>query len=524
MNALRAAVYNRVSKDRRRTQRSVTDQNKANLEVCERNGWLVGATYTDNDRSASRFATKTREDWQRLLDDLDADSFGILILWEPSRGNRELEMWARLLNVCRRLGVLIHITSHDHTYDVRKPRDWKALAEEGVDAAYDSEETSQRILRTTESVALSGMPHGKLLYGYRREYDRATGGLLRQVIDDRQRVAIASGCVVARSGPLAIEEFNTAAIVRECAKRVVEGQALYEIAQDLNRRGIPTPRHGLNGWQPNQVKDQVINPGYIGRRIHQGRDVGKARWDGILEEDVFNACVAKLTDPSRRNQRDTTIKHLLSGIATCGVCSAPMRVVKNRSALAYSCFRKAPQIGPSFHVSRLQRRLEDWVEEVIVARLTCEDGASIWAADEASDTESRRLEEEAAGERLRLDGFYEQAAEGDLTREGLKKIEQKLLPKIERLEAKAKALHKARLPLIDDLVDSNGAVVRARWENLTMVQKREVLRALTDRIEVLPAGRGRSNYNDWEFTRIVWRGQSAEKAGVDVEQRVDGDA
>lgn len=523
MGALRAAIYNRVSKDRRRNERSVTDQDDANREVCADEGWSVAETYTDNDRSASRFATKAREDWPRLLADLHDGQFDVLVLWESSRGDRKLAMWAALLDACRDLGTLIHITSHERTYDVRKPRDWKALAEEGVDAAYESEKTRLRVLRTTKSVADSGMPHGKLLYGYRREYDKGTGALLRQVVDDRPHAAIEGGCVVAQVGPLRVEWFTSPGIIRECAQRVVEGGTLYEIAQDLNRRGIPTPRRSGRGWHPNQVKEQVTNAGYAGRRIHQGKDVGEAKWDAILDAEVFNACVAKLNDPARKNQRDTTIKHLLSGIATCGVCSAPMRVVKNRGALAYSCFRKSPQVGPSFHVSRLQRRLEEWIEDVLINWLARDDAASIWAADEVDGAEAARLEREAADEQARLDVFYDQAAEGDLTPDGLKRIVAKMAPKIEQLQGRARALRKSRLPLIDQLVDPDPEVVRAHWEALTMVQKREVLRALADRIEVLPAGRGRSNYNDWEFTRIVWRGQSAEKAGVDVDQRVDID-
>ncbi|MGR6922670.1 recombinase family protein [[Actinomadura] parvosata] len=521
---LEALIYDRVSKDRRRNHLSVASQEAKNKAACEEQEWVVGEVYEDNDLSASRFARKPRPDWDRLQADLEAGRGDVLVMWESSRGDRKPIEWLTFLELCRSRGMLIHITSHERTYDMRVPRDWKTLAEDGVGNAYESELISQRNRRVTERQAGLGKPHGKLLYGYRREYDRATGELLRQVIDDRPRAAIAAGCMAASTGPLAIEWFTAPDIVRECARRVVEGNTPYEIAQDLNRRGIPTPRRSFRGWQPEQVKDQVTNPGYVGRRLHRGRDVGEAKWKAILKEDTFDACVAKLNDPSRKNQRDTTIKHLLSGIATCGVCSAPMRVVKNRGALAYGCYRKTPQAGSAFHVSRLQRRLEEWVVDVVVHHLAREDAASIWAADDEADAEARALEEEAAAEQARLNTFYDQAAEGDLTPDGLKRIVAKLQPKIDRLQTRARSLRRSRLPLVDDLVDPDPEVVRARWENLTMVQKREVLRALTDRIEVLPAGRGRTNYNDWEFTRIVWRGQSSpEHAGVDDGQLAEVD-
>lgn len=520
---LSALIYDRVSKDRRGDQASVESQEARNRDACDEHGWRVAEVYEDNDRSASRFARKPRPDWDRLLADLEAGRGDVLVMWESSRGDRKPIEWLNLLELCRSRSMLIHITSHERSYDMRVPRDWKTMAEDGIGNAYESEMTALRVQRDMKRHAATGKPHGKLLYGYRREYDMRTGKLLRQVIDERPRAAIAGGCMVSRCGPLAIEWFTPSGIVRECAGRVVEGRSLYEIALDLNRRGVPTPRRSLHGWMPAQVKEQIINPGYIGRRIHQGKDVGEAKWDAILDVVVFNACVAKLTDPSRRNQRDTSIKHLLSGIATCGVCGAAMRVVKNRGAFAYSCFRRNPQIGPSFHVSRVQPRLEAWVEDVVIARLAREDAASLWEGDEEAAAEALRLEKEAADERARLDVFYDQAADGDLTPEGLKRIVSKVLPKIERLEAQARGLRISRLPLIDDLVHPDPDVVRGRWEQLAMVQKREVLRALAERIEVLPAGRGRSKYNDWEVTRIVWRGQSAEDTGVDTRERVDPD-
>jgi len=507
LKTLVALIYDRVSQDRRGDQASVESQEIRNRTACDEHGWRVGGVYEDNDRSASRFARKPRPDWDRLLADIAARRGDLLVMWESSRGDRKAGEWMHFLDLCRDVGMLIHITSHERTYDPRIPRDWKTLAEDGVGNAYESELTALRVQRDMARHASTGKPHGKLLYGYRREYDPATGKLQRQVIDERPRLAIAGGCVGA--GLFSIEWYTAAGIVRECASRVVAGWSLYEIARDLNRRGIPTPRRSPGGWQPSQVRDMVTNPGYIGRRIHRGKDIGPAKWPAILEEGVFAVCVNKLTDPARRDQRDTAIKHLLSGIATCSVCGSSMRVVKNRGKPAYSCWRRSPQDGPSFHVSRLQSRLEAWVEDVIIARLTVDDAASIWDTGQDAAAEVARLEAEAAAKQERLDAFYAQAADGELTPDGLRKIVARLQPQIEQLEAKARSLRVPRLTLVDDLVDPDSDVVRARWDELGMVQKREVIRALTERIEVIPAGRGRSRYSDEEFTRIVWRGQLA---------------
>ncbi|MGW5259605.1 recombinase family protein [Microbispora sp. NPDC004025] len=497
-------IYDRVSK---LNQRSVADQEKLNRAACAANGWNIAAVYADDGISASRFARKEREDWPQLVAELDAGRYGVLVMWESSRGDRKAGEWLDFLDICRDRAVLIHITSHGRTYDVRIARDWRSLAEDGVDSAYESEKTRDRILRTTASTAAAGKPHGKILYGYRREYDARTGALSAQLLDETPRAAIAGGCVTPLTGPLPVTWYTPVEVIREAARMVLAGHSLIKIATVLNRRGIPTPRRALLGWRPEQVKEQVTNPGYIARRVHRGKDVGPATWPAILDERDFYTCLARLTDPARKIQRDPAIKHLLSGIAECGVCHALMRVVKNRGALSYSCWRRAPGTGAgsAFHVARLEWRLNTLVEDVIVARLVRLDAEPIWAADDQPD-QLRNLLEEIDAKTKRLDAFYIKAAAGELSDVGLAKIEAMMLPEIERLKQRAKSIRS--IPAVDDLVHPDREVVAARWAALDMPRKREVIRALIQKIEVLPVGKGRRNYNDWDpdVTRITWRG------------------
>ncbi|MBV9593642.1 MAG: recombinase family protein, partial [Actinobacteria bacterium] len=56
MASLRAALYTRVSVDRRDTGRSVGEQEADLRQTCAREGWSVERVFTDNDRSASKYA------------------------------------------------------------------------------------------------------------------------------------------------------------------------------------------------------------------------------------------------------------------------------------------------------------------------------------------------------------------------------------------------------------------------------------------------------------------------------------
>lgn len=70
----------RVSRDRTGRGKSPDEQHTDHRRSAERNGWeLRGPSYRDVG-SASKFATKAREDFQRLLADLEHDRFDADVL------------------------------------------------------------------------------------------------------------------------------------------------------------------------------------------------------------------------------------------------------------------------------------------------------------------------------------------------------------------------------------------------------------------------------------------------------------
>ncbi|MDH6629570.1 hypothetical protein M2271_007406 [Streptomyces sp. LBL] len=87
--AIRAArEYLRVSKGKGKAARSITDQHRDNLTAEEEHGpWTWGEAYKDTG-SASKFATKIRDDFEKLLSDLETGAFGrpgdvLVVLSEP---------------------------------------------------------------------------------------------------------------------------------------------------------------------------------------------------------------------------------------------------------------------------------------------------------------------------------------------------------------------------------------------------------------------------------------------------------
>ena len=81
---IRAVIYTRVSQDRGAGKRSVGEQEAECRTLATGNGWTVVRVFTDNDRSASRYAKKLRPGFTELLAFIEAGGAEVLMTWEGS--------------------------------------------------------------------------------------------------------------------------------------------------------------------------------------------------------------------------------------------------------------------------------------------------------------------------------------------------------------------------------------------------------------------------------------------------------
>src|SRR4051812_47776861 len=192
----RAVIYTRVSSDPNDRGRSVAEQETECRAVCARNRWDVVAVFSDNDRSASRYATKQRPEHRKLIRYIEAGKADVLVTWEASRAQRDLRAYADLRDLCEQRGVLLSYSGR--TYDMTESDDRFSTGLNALLAERESDQTRKRVLRAVRANADKGRPHGKLLYGYRREYDPATRELIGQVPDEHD-IADETGAVVHRA-------------------------------------------------------------------------------------------------------------------------------------------------------------------------------------------------------------------------------------------------------------------------------------------------------------------------------------
>jgi site-specific DNA recombinase len=466
---MEAVIYTRVSSDRSGRARSVTEQEADCRAVCEREDWAVRDVLVDNDAGASRWSRKDRPAYRQLAALLRGGGVGVLVTWEASRAQRDLSAYVQLRDLCAEQKVLWSYGGR--TYDFDRYDDRLSTGLDALLSEREADVTRERVVRALRSRRDAGAPHGKLAYGYRRVIDPSTGETIGRVPDE-----------------------TTAPLVREMCRRALTGETTYAIAKGLNARGIYAPRMGRDGkpveWTPPQVKRMVVSPTYAALRTYKGAVTGPATWEPLITMPDHLTLVAKLNDPSRRTQRDSIVKHLLVGIAVCGVCGAPCRRIKNRSCPSYSCSR-------NHCVARAQHLADGYVTAVAVARLNRPDLADLLAGD---DSAANAALDEARALRARLDSFYDSAAAGEITPAALARIEAGLLPKIETAERKATPSTASPLLAMFTAGDAEQT-----WAALSIPQRRDLLRVLLT--PVIHRTRQGARQLDPESIEIAWKGQ-----------------
>jgi site-specific DNA recombinase len=140
--------------------------------------------------------------------------------------------------------------------------------------------------------------------------------------------------------------------------------------------------------------------------------------------------------------------------------------------------------------------VDEYVAEVIIARLSREDARELLVAEDRPDVAALRAE--ATTLRLRLDDLAEAFADGNLTRSQLVKASERIRLRLDAIEAAT--AHSSRAPVLADLVSAQD--VRAAWQALPLDRRRAVVQALMA-VRLLPGGGGRRPF-DPSKVEITW--------------------
>jgi DNA invertase Pin-like site-specific DNA recombinase len=365
-NVKRAVIYARISRDSKQgSGLGVGKQVEDCRDLAARLGFeVVEPVRQDNDLTAFKGGSrsKRRPGYQDLLDDIRTGRADVVLAWHTDRLHRDMTELEEYITVCGegRSGVPTN-TVKGGDLDLSTSSGRMVARILGAVARGEVEHMIERQKSAHERIRNAGGYHGgPRPFGYRRD------GL-----------SIKNG----GEGRLAQVPAEAEAIRKACAD-VLAGVGPHPIAKQWNGAGLLTTAG--KPWNNVNVRLMLIrglNAGLIehggGKSAQAQRDVvGTGNWEPIVGEDTWRAVRAVLTDPGRRTGPGPKHRHLLTGVLVCGVCGGrTFRTLPSKWGSLYQCashgHRPAGEAGPKrWHLARKQEPLDDFIEQVVIERLS----------------------------------------------------------------------------------------------------------------------------------------------------------
>lgn len=462
-----AIIYARISQDRAGAGLGVDRQREDCLALAATLGWTVVAVHEDNDVSA--YSGKRRPGYAALLADLDAGRADAVLAWHTDRLHRSPRELEDYVDLCERRGIVTR-TVKAGELDLSTPTGRAVARTVGAWARFESEHKADRVRRAHEQAAVEGRWRGGARpFGWRLD---GAGGAVVDAVE--------------------------AAVVRDATAAVLAGASLGGIVADLNARGIPTSTGGP--WNTTSLRQVLTRPRNAGLSELRGEVVGRTGWPVLVPEEQWRAVVAVLSDPGRRRSVSNRARHLLSGIATCGVdgCGRVLRInsvaTRSRSGPRYRTVYRCLTPGRG-HVARDTEALDGYVARLVVARLGLPDAAGLFAAPSGGAGQPAAVEADAV--RARLVEAADQYADGVITGAQLARITGRLRERLGVLEAEVAG--RVRAGALAGFAGRDPQVV---WDGLSVERRRAVV-ALLVRVRVLPVP-SRNGGFDPRWVDVEW--------------------
>ena len=458
------AIYARISSDRDGQQLGVRRQIDDCAALIARRGWPPAQLYIDDDISA--YGGKTRPAYRQLLRAIDEGDVDAVVVWHLDRLHRQPKELEEFFEVCAAAGVGdlasvsgdVDLATHDGQFLARIL---------GAVSKKESDDKSRRIARKALELAQAGKigGGGTRPYGYR---------------DDRRRI-IAS----------------EARVIRELAARLLAGDSLRSVANDLNVRRI----RSVTGreWQPATLRRMILSARISGQREHRGEIVARAEWPAVITPAQSASLRALFSDPDRRTNRATR-RYLLKGLLRCAHCGATLHArPRDGGDRRYGCTKGPGQPGCG-RTWILSEPLELFITEAVLYRLDTPTLAARLAGSPQVDP-AEDAHAELQTDQAQLDELATAYGGKAITlREYLtarKPIERRIDTSRRRIS------RQRRTSALDDYLYRPGAL-RAAWPTLTLSRQHATIAAVLAHITIGPAVRGLNRFDPRRLDP-VWR-------------------
>lgn len=345
-SALRAVRYFRISDDKAGQGLGVERQDEDTADLLARRGYREVGVYSDNDISA--WSGKPRPGYLALVEEIRAGRVDVIVVYRADRlyrRNRELEDLIDLLDGSR---VVVDVVTAGKV-DLSTTDGRRQARIMGAIAQGESEDIRDKVRRTMIQNAELGKVHGALrTYGLRGT--RVGNGHEWEIVEDE------------------------AAVIVEAVDRVLAGESVLAVTNDLNARGI-RPLRGAS-WNRQSLRKIILSARIAGWREHTpgrareaspfaaGAFIAPAEWPAIVDRSKVERLRRMLTDPARQRGPAGRSYLLSGGLAVCE-CGANLRGRPARSGPTYAC-PGTPGVGKGCgRVAIGAAALDEWVEDAV---------------------------------------------------------------------------------------------------------------------------------------------------------------
>ncbi len=443
---MKVITYSRISKqDDRAIVPGVKRQRDDCLAFAHENGHEVVGEISDN-LSASRASVK-RPGFEQLVAAIEAGDAEGVIVWRTDRLCRRPIDGERIIQALEAQHGELFVTQSPGS-GIADSSGLLMLRIEMAIAANEATTISTRVKRAKKERAADGKPSGgPRPYGHSPNQS--------QIVE-----------------PEAI-------IIREVIERVLAGEGYNALARELNARGVTTS--GGKQWDPSSLRRVTTRPGIAGC-IRRGSDVMDSQGNvpKIITRADYDRFIGVLDGRNRSRARVTHDQRLLSSVLVCGRCGFHMYANnrRERGSYGYRCVKK-PGRDSCGRCNIVGPDTDELITEMILTALDGPGLRKVIAKVARGGDEGKAIADRDNLEERRL-ALAEDYAAGLIARDAMLAGTEKVVDAVRKIDARlARHSGMAILSGVDDL--------RHEWEERGIGWRRDVVRAVIERIEVAPS-------------------------------------
>ena len=315
----KVALYVRVSTTSQLEEGYSIEEQKAKLEsYCDIKDWHVYKVYTDGGFSGS---TTERPALEQLIQDAQSKLFDTVLVYKLDRLSRSQKDTLYLIEDIF-LKNNIEFVSLLENFDTSTPFGRAVIGLLSVFAQLEREQIKERMQLGKLGRAKAGksMMWAKTSYGY--NYNKDTGSMT-------------------------VNEYEALA-VKEIFTSYLAGMSITKLRDKINEKYQKQP-----AWSYRTIRGILANPVYCGLNQYKGQTFQGTHKPiiSLVDFEQTQRELAKRQRTARElsNPRPFQAKYMLSGLAQCGYCHAPLKVIlgavrKDGTRFKrYECYQRHPR-------------------------------------------------------------------------------------------------------------------------------------------------------------------------------------